>query len=72
METAKKKRRRRHKIGSEKLGSIQAEFLRQRAERWPKMDIYMRLAAVYGCGWQCIYNALRRAQKNNQLHLDIY
>lgn len=72
MEVPKKKRKRKHKISAEKLGSIKAEFDRQRAERWPKMDIYIKLARVYGCGWQCIYNALKREKENKQIHLDIY
>lgn len=68
----RKKRHRKCKIGNDKLNSLQAEFYRLRAERYPKIDIYMRLAAVYGCGWQCVYNALRRAEKNKQTALDVY
>ena len=72
METIKKKRRRKRKISDECLGSIRAEFTRQRAERWSKMSIYIQIASVYGCDWQCVYNALKRAEDSKQTCLDVY
>lgn len=68
MEQIKKQRRRKHKISDEKLNSIAAEYHKMRRRELNKMDIYMKLSRVYGCGWQCIYNALQRAKKTNNFH----
>lgn len=66
---AKKKRKRRHKIGDDKLLSIRSRYMELRAKDMNKMDIYCQLAVVYGCRWQCIYNALRRADNVRQTSL---
>ena len=72
MNTRTIKRKRRSKISDENLESLLAMYQAMRRADYNKTDIYCRLAAVYGCKWQCVYNALQRARKSRQLYLNVF